>query len=232
MRAFGIAMAAGLLASLTTFGISQAVGSNAPVSLSSAVAADTGQIRACANRETGDLRLLSSGKCSKGERLVVWSQEGPQGPPGAGMYVVDGNGQRVPGASVDLFSYNTSAFRILDGLVWQFQIPSGELKTAGLEPAIYLGTSCLGQAYGAYTSYAGPRWQVPYIGLAGKAYRLNDSASPLSPKAGDLVVLGDESGCSSPREAGEVGGLEYLLPLVPVKSPPDLVGPLRIVGTQ
>lgn len=82
MRALGIAVAAGLLASITTFGLTQAVAFNDPVGLSSAIAADTQQIRACANRQTGALRLLASDKCRQGERLVVWSQAGPQGPRG------------------------------------------------------------------------------------------------------------------------------------------------------
>ena len=91
MRALGIAMAAALLASITTFGLTQAVAFDEPVGLSSAIAADTPQIRACANRKTGALRLLASGKCRQGERLVVWSQAGPEGPQGeAGPAGVDG----------------------------------------------------------------------------------------------------------------------------------------------
>jgi hypothetical protein len=82
MRALGIALAAALLASVTTFGLTQAVAFDEPVGLSSAIAADTPQIQACANRQTGSLRLLASGKCRQGERLVVWSQAGPIGPAG------------------------------------------------------------------------------------------------------------------------------------------------------
>lgn len=82
MRALGIAVAAALLASITTFGLTQAVAFNEPVGLSSAIAADTPQIRVCANRNSGALRLLASGKCRQGERLVVWSQAGPEGPQG------------------------------------------------------------------------------------------------------------------------------------------------------
>lgn len=85
MRALGIALAAALLASVTTFGLTQAVAFDEPVGLSSAIAADSPEIRACANKRTGELRLLRSGKCTRQERLVVWSQigaEGPQGPAG------------------------------------------------------------------------------------------------------------------------------------------------------
>jgi hypothetical protein len=82
MRALGIAVAAALLASVTTFGLTQAVALDEPVGLSSAIAADSPEIRACANRQTGQLRLLASGKCTRQERLVVWSQEGPEGEPG------------------------------------------------------------------------------------------------------------------------------------------------------
>lgn len=82
MRALGIAVAAALLASVTTFGLTQAVALDQPVGLSSAIAADTPQIRACANRKTGALRLLTSGKCTRQEQLVVWSQSAEPGPPG------------------------------------------------------------------------------------------------------------------------------------------------------
>lgn len=82
MRVIGIALAAALIASLTTFGLTQAVSLSTPVGLSSAIAANTPQIRACADRATGALRLLASGKCTKRERLIVWSQDGPQGPQG------------------------------------------------------------------------------------------------------------------------------------------------------
>lgn len=77
-----VALAAALLASLSTLGLSQAIGSSTAAGLSSTIAADTPEIRACANRDTGALRLLSEGRCSKRERLVVWSQAGPQGEPG------------------------------------------------------------------------------------------------------------------------------------------------------
>ena len=48
-----------------------------------AIGAGSPMIRACANKKTGALRLLSTrGKCSKGERSVAWNQTGPQGAPG------------------------------------------------------------------------------------------------------------------------------------------------------
>jgi len=82
MRVLGAALAASMLASVTTFALTQAVALDPPVGLSSAIAADTPQIRACANRKTGQLRLLASGKCARQERLVVWSKDGPVGPTG------------------------------------------------------------------------------------------------------------------------------------------------------
>jgi hypothetical protein len=85
LRSLSVALAAALLASVTTFGLTQAVALDRPVGLPSAIAADSPEIRACANRQTGALRLLASGKCTRQERLVVWSQtgaEGSQGPAG------------------------------------------------------------------------------------------------------------------------------------------------------
>lgn len=82
MRALGIAVAAALLASITTFGLTQAVQPSTPVGLAAAIAADTVDIKACASRETGALKLAVDGKCRRGERLVVWSRTGPEGDPG------------------------------------------------------------------------------------------------------------------------------------------------------
>lgn len=82
MRSVGIALAAAMLASVTTFGLTQAVAVDEPVGLSSAIAAESPEIRACANRTTGQLRLIASGRCKPKERLVVWSQSGPEGPQG------------------------------------------------------------------------------------------------------------------------------------------------------
>lgn len=230
MRAFGIAMAAALLASLTTLGITQAVGSNAPVSLSSAIAANTAQIRACANRETGDLRLLSSGKCTKAEQLVVWSRQGPRGPAGSDVVVVDGKGQRFRDGVVD--AYFMSYFRVIGGMIWHYLLPSGELKRFSMLPVIYLGSECAGTPYGAYTDLFGPDWQEPRLGLSGQGYRLDPSATPISPRGSDLVVLAGPGGCGRPTEAGEVGGLEFLQPMVPVDVPPDMVGPVRLAVMQ
>ena len=41
-----------------------------------------GSISACANKQTGVLRLLSKGKCAASEVLITWNQTGPRGPKG------------------------------------------------------------------------------------------------------------------------------------------------------
>ena len=43
-----------------------------------------GELRACINKESGDMRLIGpkATKCGKGERLIAWSIAGPQGPAG------------------------------------------------------------------------------------------------------------------------------------------------------
>jgi hypothetical protein len=83
MKTMATVVSAAVLASLTTLGITQTVAPSTAMGLSSAIAADTRELRACANRDTGALRLLTEGRCSKRERLIMWSQQGPKGDPGS-----------------------------------------------------------------------------------------------------------------------------------------------------
>lgn len=43
----------------------------------------SGVINACANKKTGELRLLGKGKCKKRERRISWSRDAQQGPTGS-----------------------------------------------------------------------------------------------------------------------------------------------------
>lgn len=82
MKASAIAIASALTASMTTFGLNQALTSGNPAEVVSVATAESSEVRACANRQTGQLRLLTKGKCKKRERLVTWAKVGPAGPPG------------------------------------------------------------------------------------------------------------------------------------------------------
>jgi hypothetical protein len=53
--------------------------------INSSATAAQGQIRACAEKSTGDLRLAS--KCRSNEKRVSWNVRGPQGYPGENAYV-------------------------------------------------------------------------------------------------------------------------------------------------
>jgi Phage Tail Collar Domain/Collagen triple helix repeat (20 copies) len=44
-------------------------------------------IRACYSKSTGALRVLRSGRCGAGEKLLTWNQQGPQGLAGAAGHV-------------------------------------------------------------------------------------------------------------------------------------------------
>jgi hypothetical protein len=74
MQTWGIALASALTASAATFGMAQSVSTDAPGDLTTVVTAESAQIKACANRKNGRLRLLTSGTCKRGERLIVWSR--------------------------------------------------------------------------------------------------------------------------------------------------------------
>jgi hypothetical protein len=46
-------------------------------------AAGDATLKACANKTSGAMRYISKGSCKKTEKLLTWSQMGPQGLPGA-----------------------------------------------------------------------------------------------------------------------------------------------------
>jgi hypothetical protein len=215
MRALGIALAAALLASVTTFGLTQAVAFDEPVGLSSAIAADTPQIQACANRQTGSLRLLASGKCRQGERLVVWSQAGPIGPAGpagaagssgpAGIPGPGGAGQQGPqgpagiqgpglivtddnGQRVNnVISFETNwIIRSLDGLVWYFSTDTGEVSTSLMPHSIYLDLACGGTPYTVYNKSG---WQVGTIDDTGTPMKVDWVPPLISPSDDDSVTV-------------------------------------------
>jgi hypothetical protein len=273
MRALGIALAAALLASVTTFGLTQAVALDEPVGLSLAIAADTPQIRACANRQTGELRLLASGKCRQGERLVVWSQagpegpqgevgpsgpagavgpsgppgsagppgaggsgpQGPQGPPGPqgpGPIVTDGNGNRVSDV-VDV----TEGGEILlarSGFLWRFSTGTGTRTDSA--PLYYLGTTCVGQPYGATVGGWRPPQQHAWVDGTGTAL-VDDSDLPtITPSSDDSIVQfwSPPGTCDGPVRwstlATQIVGLQPL-ESAGVTAPANFVPPL-IVSAQ
>jgi hypothetical protein len=251
MRAFGIALAAALLASVTTFSLTQAVAFDEPVGLSSAIAADSPQIRACANRDTGALRLLVEGRCTKRERLIVWSQEGPVGPTGVagsagsrgpigpqgpagpqgpGVIVTDGNGNRVTGV-VEVFHNEGRLTRVLDGFLWDFSQPSGTLRNHA-SGIFYLQVGCTGQAYAAILPASGIPPQRVYFSESGDPFVRDPDLANVTPLGTDTVYKSTGSGCNGShdwaywREELTV----YLMPLEPLVSglPANLTGPLTL----
>jgi hypothetical protein len=47
-----------------------------------AVSSSPGQIKACASKKTGALRVIAKGKCAKSEKAVAWQKQGVAGPAG------------------------------------------------------------------------------------------------------------------------------------------------------
>jgi len=254
MRTIAVAIGASLLTAVTMLGLSQAVSSSTAASLPSAIAANVPEIRACANRDSGALRLLTEGRCSKRERLITWSQAGPPGPAGApgatgpagaqgaqgpGPIVTDGNGNRVPGvvdidmAGSHLGEPSRVIWRVVEGRLWPY-LPAGDLNDESDKP-YFLGKECDGTPL--WNAYDGGRsYQQVIFGISGNVYAFNMRAFPIhvDDMSKEAVRMLD-SGCSSPKPLSDWVGSEYSIvnfwPLTPISKPPDLVGPL-IVSSQ
>lgn len=81
-RSVAIAGMSALIASLLTAGLVR--GADDSVSIELSASAASGDIRACVNRNNGRTRLLlrAQQSCARGERQVIWSRVGPEGPRG------------------------------------------------------------------------------------------------------------------------------------------------------
>lgn len=134
--------------------VSFAAGAVFTISLIGAVqyvqATNDAQIKACANKSTGALRLLTRGKCSTKEKTVNWNQRGiqglngPKGDTGANgqnFYAIDANGRQV-GQIISVSQSSNIATIIYEGGLWDLSVfdsfPKGRIEKS----AFYLDSSC------------------------------------------------------------------------------------------
>ena len=115
-------------------------------------------ILACANKETGALRIAYKA-CKKGENNVSWSITGPQGVPGpagsVSSVVKDANGVAIP--NVTQIGNDGKVFVLNGGKIWQLNVLDGTFK-ASLEsdlvnasiydlPRFFTDSTCTGDGY-------------------------------------------------------------------------------------
>ena len=125
-------------------------------------AAGNATLKACANKTSGAMRYISKGSCKKTERLLSWSQMGPQGLPGnagekgdtgsAGtngtngtngqnFHVIDAAGKDL-GATIGVWNQGQTATIIFEGGLWEISsgvsVPYGSISRS----SFYSDSSC------------------------------------------------------------------------------------------
>jgi hypothetical protein len=90
-------------------------------------AAGDATLKACANKKTGAMRYISKGSCKKTEKLLSWSQMGPQGTPGSAgaagtngqnFHVIDAAGRDL-GPTIGVWNQGQTATILFDGGLWE-----------------------------------------------------------------------------------------------------------------
>jgi hypothetical protein len=165
--------------------------------VSFANAAGDATLKACANKTTGAMRYISKGSCKKTEKLLSWSQMGPQGLPGSdgtkgdtgtagtngsngqNLHVIDAAGKDL---GVALSSSATSANILYEGGNWALTNTneswkvSGDLNTSGW----FSDSSCLNPYW---TSPSNSSLQVPqargFFTSAGTTKYFKPTGTPL-----------------------------------------------------
>jgi hypothetical protein len=145
----------------------------ATVAATSIVAIPTGgasaasTYKACANKKTGEMRLVVKGKkCKKNEKKLKWNVKGPaggtgatgpQGPAGvrgpAGAYNALDQTGKVLGQFVGLYSGVYPMVRMPGGalLIWNNNPGDPNAVTTGSPQVFFRQAACAGDAYGIYS---------------------------------------------------------------------------------
>ena len=139
-------------------------------------AAGDATLKACANKTSGAMRYISKGSCKKTEKLLSWSQMGPQGLPGSAgtkgetgaagtngtngtngqnFHVIDAAGRDL---GIPLSSSATTANIMFEGGIWTLQntgyiesLTDGELNASSR----YIDSSCVTPYWNAPSQFAG-----------------------------------------------------------------------------
>jgi hypothetical protein len=97
-----------------------------------AVSSSSGQIKACASKKTGALRVIAKGKCAKSERSVAWQKQGVAGPAGAAGAAGPAGATRVTVRTAQLAINQTSCTQLFPG--GPYSCIANGTATASCEP--------------------------------------------------------------------------------------------------
>jgi len=207
--------------------------------------AGSSTVKACANKETGALRLAYK-KCSKKEKSVSWGvigaqgvagpdgQKGDPGPQGqkgdSGKdspdqpVIKDANGIRVP--NVISISPEGTPYVLHEGRIFGINLSDGSYEESRSVLLTYSTENCTGNpvliVYELPVDYR--FWNMKSIG----AYdSITGSRFPGLFKAQPPAIQGDTY--MDKDGVCEVADQSFYIPLVEISPPPSLSGPLNIV---
>ena len=125
-------------------------------------AAGDATLKACANKTSGAMRYISKGSCKKTEKLLSWSQMGPQGLPGSAgtkgepgaagtngtngtngqnFHVIDAAGRDL-GTTIGVWNQGQTATVIFEGGLWEISsgtsFPTGAINRS----SFYSDSAC------------------------------------------------------------------------------------------
>jgi hypothetical protein len=221
--------------------LATALGASVLVAGGAAVPAQAKTVKACVNKSTGELRILtgSKNKCKKGWKKISWNKKGATGPQGnqgaqgPNLVVKDGTG-KVLGKFLGLFPAGFALMFVeIDGGSYLYA-PNGTVYPFGGGSPAFKTNTCTGTGYVRSSS---PQSTQLITGSAGGPTRLvyRKSDPPLGPtfawaftattetvnqvmytldSAGNCVADGNHNGT--------------IVALQSVAAPPDVPGPLTI----
>jgi hypothetical protein len=223
--------------------LATALGASVLVAGSAAVPAQAKTVKACVNKSTGELRILTGKKkCKKGWKKISWNKKGatgPQGNPGAqgpNLSVKDSTG-KVLGKFLGVFPQGLTLLSVeIDGGAYTY-LPNGLLFTSFMSDSPrYKTNDCTGTAYLTSSSAITTQFLTGSAGGPSRvAYRKTDPTygppqawefTSTSENAVALQLYRRDKTFTCLPEAAVYNGT--LVVLSPVPAPPDVPGPLTI----
>jgi hypothetical protein len=235
-----------LLRSTRAFVIGVVVAISVLAGVNGAWANSDSQIKACANRKTGEMRYLVRGSCKKKTEIsMTWSSSGSQGPAGiagpagspgpagadgTNLVVVDASG-KVLGSFLDIQGGTSVTFLTTNGEIWTASMGANKI----VDYSYYFADSSCSTPY-LVTDLDLPieREQVRYFRPGFGAYKA--VGEPIEPAQVDVYTFAGQGAnrvCTFIPNANKSGYFsiptERLLRVSIVASAPSYEAPLKVV---